>query len=124
LSQRLYTQRFSAHLIHASSLVAKGDYVQAGEKIWGAVSALVNSRFSTEVYSVKDKKQRFLALLNCYLHDNPLVWNTIYQLGFRRLDEIFHSVYGLHKFFYGGTNYPEPFLKQIIPFLIQLIQKL
>lgn len=124
MGQHLYTQRLSTHLKHASFLVAKGDYVQAGEKIWGALSALVNSRFSPEVYRVEDKKRRFLILLNRYLQNNPQVQKQMHQLGFRRTSDIFDVIYGLHKFFYGGASYSEDSLKQIIPFLIQLLQEL
>lgn len=124
MSQSLYSQRLLDHLKHAHSLFNQGDYVQAGEKIWGAISALVNSRYPTEVFKPDDKRKRFVSMLRIYQTTHPELPSVMQQLGFKRLDDVFHSAYGLHKYFYGGAHYPNQFLSKLIPFLIQLIEKL
>jgi hypothetical protein len=105
-------------------LFNSGDYVQAGEKIWGALAALVNSKFTSEVFSVTDKKRRFLALAYQYQRTHPQLYASMHQIGFRRLEDVWYDIYGLHKFFYGGANYDNQFLSQLIPFLIQLMGSL
>jgi len=124
MSQALYSQRLSEHLKHAQSFCAAGDYVQAGEKIWGALSALVNSRYPTPVFKPEHKKRRFVAMLQIYQTTHPGLLTQMQALGLRRLDDIFHNAYGLHKYFYGGAHYNNRFLSRLIPFLIQLIANL
>jgi len=124
LSQKLYAIRLQEHLAHAKTLSNKGDYVQAGEKIWGALSALVNSRLIPEAKAVDHKKKRFLSLFNSYLMRTPNLRSQMRQLGLKNDDEVFHAIYGLHKFFYGGANYNNQYLSKIVPFLISLIEKL
>jgi hypothetical protein len=101
------------------------DYVQAGEKIWGALSALINSRVFVEIKGVNEKESSFLRLFSAYRSRTTTnVSSQMRGLGFRTDKEIFDSIYGLHKFFYGGSNYTNSVLSQIIPFLISLIEQL
>lgn len=101
-----------------------GDYVQAGEKIWGALSALINSRSSIDVKRVEDKKIRFISLFSTYSRVTPSLFPKIRALGFRNEEEVFDSIFGLHKFFYGGANYTTAQLSPRIPFFISLLEKL
>jgi hypothetical protein len=124
LSQQLYNKRFNEHISHAKILNQNGDYVQAGEKVWGALSALVNARSPVEFKSPNDKKAFFVGLLNQYLQHNPVPKQQMRQLGFRNSTDVFYAAYGLHKFFYGGTLYTDKTLSTRIPFLIGVIENL
>jgi hypothetical protein len=124
LDQKLYAQRVALHISHARSSCSQGDYVQAGEKIWGAISALANSRFKPEVFSGSDKKARLITLLRAYQMKHAEINVEMQQYGFYNLKDIVNSIYGLHEFFFGGTDYKSAYLAKIIPFLIQLIGNL
>ena len=124
LRQTLYAQRLKDHLAHAHSLYASGDYVQTGEKIWGALSALINSRSLVDVKSPNDKKTCFVSLFNAYNNRTPSLFSQMRTLGFRSAEEVFDAIYGLHKFFYGGTNYTPAQLQQRLPFFIDLLDNL
>lgn len=125
MNQALYAQRLKEHITHAKALCAVGDYVQAGEKIWGALAALINSRVFVEIRSVDDKESSFLRLFSVYKSKTTAnVYSQMRGLGFAKEEEIFDFIYGLHKFFYGGTNITNFQLSQTIPFLINLIEQL
>lgn len=121
----LYNQRFHLHLNNANICYNNGDYIQAGEKIWGALSALINSRSPREIRNVNRKKRYFLNLLRLYIAANPLFSGQMRQFGFRRNEDLWHAIYGLHEFFYGGgRSHSNHYLSGIIPFLIQLLNNL
>lgn len=122
--QTLYAQRVKEHLSHAKTLCASGDYVQAGEKIWGALSALVNTHSCRDVKRVEDKKICFISLFSTYNRVTPSLYPNMRALGFRNEEEVFDSIFGLHKFFYGGANYTSAQLSTMLPFFISLLENL
>jgi hypothetical protein len=124
MPQTLYSQRLSEHLEHAESLLKSGDYVQAGEKVWGALTALVNSRFKLETHEVSVKESRFRGLVRTYEQANPDLRKKMRQLGFMDVGDLFNSIFGLHKCFYGGTAYNPRSVSVNIEFFIQLIKEL
>jgi hypothetical protein len=124
MPQTVYSKRLSEHVENAESLLKSGDYVQAGEKIWGALTALVNSRFPTETHDVLTKENRFRILILRYEERNPDLRTKMRELGFKNMEELFGSVYGLHKNFYGGTNYNPLLVAKHIKFFIELIKEL
>lgn len=125
LSHRsLYRNRYNTHIQHARNYFKDGDFIQAGEKLYGALSALINSKAATEKKRPNDKKQYFLKLMQSYHQQNRSFQNTMSGLGFTSDEEIFWSIWGLHVYFYGGKNYPRPWLKTVIPFFINLLDQL
>lgn len=122
--QPLYLQRFQRHIAHANTYFRQGDYIQAGEKIWGALSALINSRSLIEIKSVRDKKTNFLRLFRAYQHANQNIIIQMNQAGFRTEIEVWHSINGLHKYFYGGRSHPPQQIQVKMPFIIQLLNSL
>jgi len=124
MPQTLYNQRLSEHLVHAESLLKSGDCVQAGEKVWGALTALVNSRFQPETHEVSVKGSRFRALIHKYQQTNPDLRMKMRELGFKEVGELFDSIYGLHKYFYGGTSYNSRSVSGNIEFFIRIIKEL
>lgn len=126
VNKLLYEQRKNEHLKHAKSLVATGDYVQAGEKVWGALSALVNCHTSTtvDVKDVDNKKIFFSVLVQRYKQKTPSLGPKMRSLQLRDADEVFDAIFGLHKFFYGGANYSSGQLQKYLPFFIELLENL
>jgi hypothetical protein len=120
----LYELRFKDHIAHAKTLFNAGDYVQAGEKIWGALSAIVTLRRKKEIRYWEDKEKVFLGLFNIYYASDATLRTQMQKLGFRGDKEVFYAIFGLHSFFYGGANYTEQQLSQRIPFLIQVVENL
>lgn len=122
--QQLYAKRFAEHISHANTLYQSGDYVQAGEKVWGALSALINSRSKIELKSRPEKERFFLGLFNKYRQKNPNLRLQMQKLGFTNDADVFDAVFGLHKFFYGGANFTNQQLSARILFFIQIIENL
>jgi len=121
----LYQQRFRLHIQNAQTCFRNGDYIQAGEKIWGALSALINSRSPREIRNVNRKKNFFLNILRLYINANPGFTAIMRRSGFRNNDEVWSAIYGLHEFFYGGgRNFTTRYLSTIMPFFIQLLQNI
>jgi len=120
----VYSLRLSEHLKSAESLLEAKDYVQAGEKVWGALTALVNSRFDPEAHGVDVKESRFRSLFVRYEGVEPNLRKRMKQLNFRDVGELFKSIYSLHKYFYGGTSYNATLISRNIEFFIQLITEL
>jgi len=74
---------------------------------------------------IDEKKNSFLNLFSAYKSKTSSNVNAqMNGLGFKTAEEIFDSIYGLHKYFYGGAEYSDSELSQIIPFLISLIEQL
>lgn len=121
MNKQLYAQRVQEHLSHATSLCRNGDFVQAGEKIWGALSALINSKWFRDVKSVEDKRSCFISLFSRYNAVTPSLYPKMHVLSLRNGDEIFDVIFGLHKFFYGGAYYSDAQLKKFLPFIIDLL---
>jgi hypothetical protein len=124
MPQTVYSQRLSEHIQNAESLLKSGDYVQAGEKVWGALTALANSRFSPETHEISVKESRFRQLLYKYEQTNPNLRIKMRQVGFKDIGELFTSIYGLHKYFYGGASYNPQLVAKHIEFFIELIKGL
>jgi hypothetical protein len=116
--------RFKNHIAHAKTLFTAGDYVQASEKIWGALSAIITLRRKREIRSMEDKRKTFLGLFNNYYASDATLRTKMHRLGFRRDEEVFYAIFGLHSFFYGGQNFTDQQLSQRIPFLIQVVENL
>ena len=124
MSADLYSRRLKEHLDSAKMLCGKNDYVQAGEKVWGALSALVNALAKPERRAVDQKQSFFEPLVRKHLAKAPHLKSRMLNLKLANATEIFLAVYGLHKFFYGGQDYSNQHVSQRIPFFIELLEHL
>lgn len=124
IRQQFYLNRFKEHISHAKTLCAGKDFVQAGEKVWGALSALINSRYILEAKGKNEKLRNFVALFSNYQRTNPNLYPEMRKLGFRRAEEVFEATWGLHLNFYGGMCLTDQQLSDRIPFLIYVIENL
>jgi hypothetical protein len=112
------------HLQSAQALCAQGDYIQAAEKIWGALSAAINAKTSgPEKKGRSDKEQAFLPLVAKCLHANPDLRTEMYDQGFKNAKDLFYAAWGLHMHFYGGANYTDLQVATRIEILTKIIAK-
>jgi hypothetical protein len=124
VSTTLYQQRFKEHLGSAKKLYEQSDYVQASEKVWGALSAFINTQSKTECKSKDEKRTFFVGNLYRYLLKDKRLQNEMSRLGFKGCIDVFENAYGLHLFFYGGLNLANPQVSSIIAFLIEVLESL
>jgi len=120
----LYQQRFNEHLQSAKTHCQRSDYVQASEKVWGAISAFTNTQSKTECRSKDQKRTCFVPLLYKHLMKKQELVTEMQRLGFKGSKEIFEAAYDLHVFFYGGINLSDKQLSERILFLIRVLESL
>lgn len=124
MNRVLYQRRLEQHLSGAKTHRTNKDYVQAGEKVWGALSALVNTKSNHELKSQLDKKPLFSGLVNKLRATDSTIRLEMNQLELRDGDEVFLAIYDLHRMFYGGTDYSEAQVLPKIDLFIKVIEKL
>ena len=110
----IYFQRFQRHIKSLEKHLKEGDYVQAAEKVWGAISSLVNAYFKLERKNVEGKKQGFDTLFRQLSVKHPSLRKILKENGFNNPYSFASKASGLHEYFYGGRKYPEEYLKSII----------
>jgi hypothetical protein len=110
------------HLASAAKLCEEGDYIQAAEKTWGALSAAINAKRSgPEKKTWSEKRTAFIELLIECLKSYPELRTEMNGLGFLTTHDVFNAAYGLHKYFYGGTNYTDSQVADRVTFLTKII---
>lgn len=113
VKRSVYFERFQKHVKDLQKHIDERDYVQAAEKVWGALSSFVNTFYSQEAIKVEEKKQGFALLLHKLITKDPSL-NNILKKNFKSIDELTTKAAGLHYYFYGGSEYPEDYLKNVI----------
>ena len=114
IRNKLYFRRFREHLTSLDRHLREGDYVQAAEKVWGAMSSFINAVQPNEVRRVEDKKYSFKVLFDYLSVKNPHLEELLSKHKFKNIDEFTTKASGLHEFFYGGRNYSEEYLRGTI----------
>lgn len=124
MNKELYNSRMQHHLQSATVLCAQGDYVQAAEKVWGALSAAINAKTSgPEKKSRPEKEQAFIPLVAKCLHENPDLRTEMYKQGFNNPKDLFYAAWALHMHFYGGANYSDLQVATRVKILTKIISK-
>lgn len=108
-----YFDRFKKHVEDLQKHLDEEDYVQAAEKIWGALSSFVNAFSRIEAVKVEEKKQMFRTLFRM-LSTEKRHLNKVLKENFRDITDFTSKAAGLHLYFYGGKLYPEKYLREII----------
>lgn len=89
----------------------EGDYVQAAEKVWGALSSFVNTYSYLEITAMGEKKQTFAEFfqqLSIYNKNLRVILNS----NFRNIDDFTVKAALFHIYFYGEREFPlEEFIK-------------
>jgi len=119
----LYFKRFQKHLRDLHKHLEERDYVQAAEKIWGAISSLINAYLPEEKMRVKDKKEGFSQLFEL-LPNKRRLNQLLTKYGFKSAYHMAGIASGLHVYFYGGKNYPEEYLKKIMGEFKELLEEI
>jgi hypothetical protein len=109
----VYFERFKKHVEDLEKHLNEGDYLQAAEKVWGAISSFVNAFHHEEVTSMKAKKDVFARLYHELASEDKLL-ETVLKENFGRFNKFISAAEGLHRYFYGGRDYTENQLMDII----------
>ncbi|MBA7683053.1 hypothetical protein ES703_91409 [subsurface metagenome] len=121
---RLTNQRINDHLQNATIYNANGDYVQAGEKVYGAIVGIINKRSNKEIKPTRIKKQKFINIIGELRNRDPTKIPFLTQ-HFQDPTELWSGIFALHEYFYGtALNYTDTHLEIIITYFIQLLQML
>jgi glycyl-tRNA synthetase beta subunit len=102
----VYFERFKKHVEDLEKHLNEGDYLQAAEKVWGAISSFVNAFHHEEVTSAKAKKAVFARLYHELASEDKLL-DSVLKENFRRISEFISKAEALHRHFYGGCDYTE-----------------
>jgi hypothetical protein len=120
----VYFEHFKKHVKDLEKHLDEGDYIQAAEKVWGAISSFVNAFSSQEAKKVVEKKQSF-ALLYRKLINKDMSLDLLLKKNFKSINEMSGLAYGLHIYFYGGSRkYSENYLKDIITRCANILKKI
>ena len=111
---QLYTSRFQKHVIDTRKHLQELHYIQASEKVWGAMSSLVNAKSSIEVAGVREKKEAFETLFRSLSVKHTHLRDVLKKSSCKNAYELATKAEGLHIYFFGGRNYPEYYIKVII----------
>lgn len=111
---QLYMSRFQKHVIDTRKHLQEPDYIQASEKVWGAMSSLVNARSSIEVAGVREKKEAFETLFRSLSVKHTQLRDILKKSSCRDAYELATKAEGLHIYFFGGRNYPDHYIKVTI----------
>jgi hypothetical protein len=119
----LYFSRFKKHIHDTHKHLTESDSVQASEKIWGALSSLVNINSIREITGVAEKKEAFENLYRrlCVKHDHLRGVLTIRH--FRDAYDLASKAEGLHMYFFGGRSYPENYIKAVVEDCVQVFEE-
>jgi hypothetical protein len=113
VKRAIYFEHFQKHVKDLQKHLDERDYVQASEKVWGAISSFVNAFHSQEAIKVEEKKQGFALLLRKLITKDSSL-DTILKKNFKSIDDLTTKAEGLHLYFYGSKKYPEDYLKNVI----------
>jgi len=113
--RRLYFEHFQKHVESLQKHLNEGDYVQAAEKVWGAISSLINALLERERKSIEDKKQGFNELFQQLSTVHPSLSKILKENNFESPYRFVAKAVGLHIYFYGGgRRYKEYQLKKVL----------
>jgi len=119
----VYFERFQKHVKDLEKHLDESDYVQAAEKVWGAISSFVNAFHSQEAIKVEEKKQGF-ALLYRKLTGEDMSLDLVLKTNFKSINDLTTKAQALHLYFYGSRKYPENYLKDVITGFANILKKI
>lgn len=110
----IYFERFQTHVKGLEKHLEEGDYVQAAEKVWGAISSFINAFLQSEKRRVKEKKQGFNSLFGQFSVEYPSLKESLNNNGFSNPYQFVAKAVGLHVYFYGSRRYKKNQLRDIL----------
>ena len=122
--RRTYFDRFQKHLRDLEKHLNEGDYIQAAEKLWGAISSFVNAFAKTEVKDMEYKKREFEVLLNMLSIEYKHLRDVMKREGFSDAYDFASKAAGLHIYFYGGRDYPEEKIERVLLSAVKVLKEI
>jgi len=119
----LYFSRFKKHVVDTRKHLKESDYVQASEKIWGAMSSLVNAMSITEVTGVNEKKEQFESLFSrlSFKHNN--LRQVLKDSHFIDARQFAVKAEGLHLYFFGKRDFPDDYMQRTIEDCVKVFEE-
>lgn len=121
--RKLYFSRFKKHVADTRKHLQEPDYIQASEKVWGAMSSLVNAMSSNEVAGVREKKEAFETLFRSLAVKHGNLRGVLKKSSFMGAYELATKAEGLHIYFFGGRNYPDYYIKTTIEDCLTVLEE-
>lgn len=112
--RELYYTRFKKHIVDTRRHLQEPDYIQASEKVWGAMSSLVNAMSSVEVAGVRQKKEAFETIYEALTFKNGNLRQVLKNCHFRDAYDLATKAESLHIYFFGGRYFPDYYIKTVI----------
>jgi HEPN domain-containing protein len=119
----VYFEHFKKHVEDLEKHLNEGDYFQAAEKVWGAISSFVNAFHFEEVRRAWIKKKVFAQLYH-ELAGRDRSLDSILKANFRDIDHFITIAEALHHYFYGGRDYTENQLIDIITRCVKILKSI
>lgn len=110
----LYLRRFKKHVLDTRKHLLELDYVQASEKVWGALSSFVNAESSFEVTGVNEKKEAFESIYRRLCVNHTTLRAVLKSHHFNDAYHFATKAEGLHLYFFGGKDYPDDYMQKVI----------
>ncbi len=108
-----------------------GNILQAGEKLWGAYSAIINCislrNIRREATSIGAKRHVLTSVIPNLLRDDTrkVIDEALLKIECRSLGKLFERLSGIHRNFYGGGKvYDQSFLVDTIKVSIIVAEKI
>ena len=119
----LYMSRFRKHVSDTRKHLQEPDYVQASEKVWGAMSSFVNAMSIVEVTGVRDKKEKFSDLYTQLSVKHTDLKQALKNAHCDNAFQFATKAEGLHLYFFGARDYPEHFIKSTLEESVKLLEE-
>jgi len=110
IKRRSYFERFLRHVESLKKHIDEGDYVQAAEKVWGALSSFVNAYSPKEERSGEGKKKSFRKLFYDLNKETGHLVSVLKRNNFKDAWHFASNAAGLHKYFFGARYYSDTYL--------------
>jgi hypothetical protein len=119
----VYFSRFKKHLADTRKHLKEPDYIQASEKVWGAMSSLVNAMSVTEIVGVNEKKERFESLFWQLSVQHKNLRQVLKDSHFIDARHLALKAEGLHLCFFGKHNYPDDYMQRTLEDCVKVFEE-
>jgi len=120
---KLYLSRFKKHVCDTRKHLNESDYVQASEKIWGAMSSLVNAESLNEITGMRGKKEAFENLYRRLCVKYGHLRKVLTDCHFKDAYHLATMAEGLHLYFFGGRSYPDHYILTVVEDCVKVFEE-
>lgn len=100
IRRKLYFEHFHKHVDSLQKHINEEDYIQAAEKVWGALSSFVNAFNTQEVKGARNKKESFETWFHRLAIKKTSLRKILKDNDFKNAWDFATVAEGLHKYFF------------------------